>query len=129
MKLKTEIENIVHSRELLELFLIYVRNKTGAEMLPFTRNYPEHNADCSITNDYIKLHVFRIQRDLRNNSDYAEKYALVLVNLTRKFCSHYAIIRITRSFNCRNKYDKEKGLLTGISNRHRISPVLNSSTQ
>ena len=34
---------------------------------------------------YNKLRVIRIQRDPKNNSDYAEKNALILVDLTRKF--------------------------------------------
>ena len=34
---------------------------------------------------YSKLRTIRIQRDLKSNSDYAEKNALVLVNLTGKF--------------------------------------------
>ena len=37
------------------------------------------------------LRVIRIRWDLKNNSDYAEKNALVLVSLTRKF------VRITRN--------------------------------
>ena len=41
---------------------------------------------------YSKLCIIRIQWDLKNNSEYAEKNALVLVNLTRKF------VRITREF-------------------------------
>ena len=48
---------------------------------------------ASVNNDlcYSEIRVIRIQWDLKIDSDYAEKHALVLVNLTRKS------VRITRS--------------------------------
>ena len=43
------------------------------------------------TTDCSTRRAFRIKWDLKHNSDYAEKNALVLVNLPREF------VRITRS--------------------------------
>ena len=64
----------------------------------------EKSSDERILHLYSKLRVIRIQWDLKNISNYAEKNALALVNLTRKFV-RITMIRFTRSsrYRCSNK--------------------------
>ena len=58
-----------------------------------TNKYSHHaNLHVRVLRIYNKLRVIRSQWDLKNNSDYAKKNALVLVSLTRKF------VRITRVY-------------------------------